>query len=303
MLRQVVLGVANRRAVRRLATGGAGRRVALRFVAGEGLEDAMRVVRRLNADGFAVSLDCLGENVSDPAMAADAKKTYLASLDRIAADGSRASVSVKLTQMGLDVDAALARENTEALVARAAEAGTSVTLDMEDHRYTDRTIEMCVALAQAYPGAVGLALQCYLHRTAEDLDRVVAAGAHVRLCKGAYKEPRAIAFHSRSDVSDSYRRLAERLLASPSYAMIATHDDSLIDHAIAVIEKTGRAPGTFEFQMLYGVRRELQRDLVRRGYPLRVYVPFGSQWYPYLMRRIAERPANVRFFVEAIARG
>ena len=302
MFRSVVLGVANRKFVRSAVTGGVGRRVALRFVAGEDLDRAIAVIRTLNAGGPAVSIDCLGENVQELVQAKVAASVYDAALDRIGREGLRANVSVKLTQLGLDIDPEAAMANASEIVARADGIASSVTLDMEDHRYTDRTIDACLALERRFPGRTGLAIQAYLRRTPEDLERVIAAGVHVRLCKGAYKESRAIAFRRRAQVDDAYARLATRLLSSDAFAMIATHDDALIDHAISEVVRLRRAPGTFEFQMLYGVRRELQRSLVERGYGLRVYVPFGGQWYPYLMRRIAERPANVRFFAEALLR-
>lgn len=303
MFKSVVLGVAGRSVVRRAVTTGVGRRVALRFVAGEDLDAAVGVTRNLNRQDLDVSLDYLGENVNDLTQAATAARVYAEALERIGAEGLRANVSVKLTQLGLDVDGASCFELADALVRRAGEAGTSVTLDMEDHRYTDRTVDVCLRLAERYADRVGVALQAYLRRTPEDLERLITRPVHVRLCKGAYQEPRTLALRSSAEVDAAYAALATRLIESPAYAMIATHDERLVDHAIREIDRTGRIPETFEFQMLYGVRRELQRRLLDRGYRTRVYVPFGSQWYPYLMRRIAERPANVRFFAEALLRG
>lgn len=303
MLRSVVLGIANRPLVRRLATGGPGRRVALRFVAGEQLDDAIAVIRSLNARGADVSLDHLGENVVDVAQAHAAAATYQAAIDRIEADGLRANVSVKLTQLGLDLPGEHDVDLVDKVVARAAAAGTSVTLDMEDHRYTDATIDACLRLAALYPGKVGVAIQAYLHRTPGDLARLIEADLHVRLCKGAYREPRAIALRRPARIDAAYASLAVQLLGSDAYAMIATHDHRLIEHAKRQIRALGRTPDSYEFQMLYGVRRELQQELLDEGHRLRVYVPFGSAWYPYLMRRIAERPANVRFFLESLARG
>jgi len=302
MLRSVVLGVANRGAIRRAVTGGLGREVALRFVAGEQLGDAIETVREINRAGAAVSLDHLGEGITDPNQAQSAAESYLDTLRRIAADGLVANVSVKLTQLGLDVDPGACNGYAARIVEAAAAAGTTATFDMEDHHYTDRTIETTIELARRHPGAAGLAIQAYLRRTPEDLERLAAEPVQIRLCKGAYKEPRAIAFQARREVDAAYAALTTRLIESPAYPMIATHDEPLIEHAIREIERVGRAPGTYEFQMLYGVRRELQRGLLRRGYTLRVYLPFGSQWYPYLMRRIAERPANMRFFAEALLR-
>jgi proline dehydrogenase len=302
VLRQVVLGIAERRSVRKLATGGVGRRVALRFVAGETLDQALEVIRSLNARGAEVSIDHLGENVTDPSMAERATQAYEQALNRIAAEALRANVSVKLTQMGLDVDGRLAYANVARVTSRARETGTTVTLDMEDHRYTDRTIDACLRLTGAFPGHVGIALQAYLKRTPADLERLIDAGAHVRLCKGAYREPRAIAHRRRSKVDEAFASLATRLMSSDAYAEIATHDEDLIRHAVAQAERRQRARETHEFQMLYGVRRELQDRLLAEGHRVRVYVPFGDQWYAYLTRRIAEKPANVRFFVEALLR-
>ena len=303
MLRSMVLSVANRTAVRKAVTGGLGRRVALRFVAGEELDQAVAVVHRLNERGFDVSLDYLGENVSDPDQARAAAGVYRAALERIDTGALRANVSVKLTQLGIDLGPGVGYENAAGVLRRAAEAGTTVTLDMEDHDYTDRTIDSCLRLSGASPGRAGVAIQAYLRRTPADLERLIDARVQVRLCKGAYKEPRAIAYHSRARVSAAYKSLATRLLSSPAYAMIATHDEELVDHAVAEVTRSGRDRDTFEFQMLYGVRREMQQRILGQGYRVRLYVPFGSQWYPYLMRRIAERPANMRFFAESLLRG
>jgi proline dehydrogenase len=286
-----------------VATGGLGRKVALRFVAGEEIDDAIEAIRAINEEGASVSVDYLGENVTDLEQAKAAAGVYLATLDRIAAESLSSGISVKLTQLGLDIDGSHAFDLIEGIVARAAEIRTTVTLDMEDHRYTERTVEAAVRLGGSFPGAVGVAIQASLHRTPADLERLIEARVQVRLCKGAYLEPRAIAYRGRSEVDAAFARLANRLITSPSYAMIATHDEQLIDHVLRQVIRTGRVPGTYEFQMLYGVRRELQRRLAADGYRVRVYVPFGSQWYPYLMRRIAERPANVRFFLESLARG
>ncbi|MCA1830774.1 MAG: proline dehydrogenase family protein [Actinomycetota bacterium] len=302
MLRSLVVGVAHNKLIRKAATGGAGRKVATRFVAGESLGEAIRVIRELNAEGASVSIDYLGENVTDLGHAAAATDMYVRALDAIGRERLLANVSVKLTAIGLDVDPAAAERNARAITERARDAGTSVTLDMEDHHYTDRTVDACVRLAGEFPGAAGVALQAYLRRTGHDLERLVESGAHVRLCKGAYLEPRAIAYRARKDVDAAFKDLATRLLASTSYAMIATHDEEMIRHAESEARRLGRAQETYEFQMLYGVRRELQSRLLSRGENLRVYVPYGEQWYPYLTRRIAERPGNVRFFAEALFR-
>ena len=303
MLRGLVVGAAHSKLVRSIATGRAGRRVAERFVAGETLDDALAAIRKLNADGATVSIDHLGENVTDLAQAKAATDVALRAMEAIEAQGLRANVSIKLTQIGLDIDTAAAADHADVIVERAARAGTTVTLDMEDHRYTDRTIDECLRLNAAHDGTVGIAIQACLRRTPEDLERLIAARIQVRLCKGAYLEPRAIALRSRRDVGAAFAGLATRLLASGSYAMIATHDEAMIRHAESEARRLGRDQGSYEFQMLFGVRRELQRQLLVAGEHLRIYVPFGEQWYPYLTRRIAERPANVRFFAEALFRG
>jgi proline dehydrogenase len=249
--------------------------------------------------GAAASLDYLGEHCTESSIAEASATTYRWMLERIEKGRLDANVSVKLTQLGLDIDQELALGNAALVVMRAAEAGTTVTLDMENHPYTDRTIDVCLRLADRFPERVGVALQAYLRRTPEDLERVVQRRVPVRLCKGAYREPSSIALQSRRDVDAAFARLATRLMQSEAYPMIATHDERLIRHAA----KVDRSRDSWEIQMLYGVRRDLQRKLIEEGYRLRVYVPFGREWYPYLARRIAERPANVRFFAEALLRG
>lgn len=283
-------------------TQGAGRRVARRFVAGETLEDAVAVARRLNDAGFLVSLDALGEAVTDATQAEAASELYLQILERIRSSGLRSEISVKPTQLGLAIDRDLCRRNLEKIVASAVEAGTTVTIDMEDHTTTERTIEMACDLARAYPDKVGVALQAYLHRSREDLRRLLEARVRIRLCKGAYKEPKSVAMRKREQISASFAALATRLLEGPSYAMIATHDESLVRIVEREVKARNLAGERFEFQMLYGVRRKLQKQLLERGHRVRIYVPFGTEWYPYLLRRLAERPSNLRFFAEAVIR-
>jgi proline dehydrogenase len=300
MLRSLILAVANRPFVRKLATGRAGRLVARRFVAGEDIEDALKVVKALNERGMTASLDYLGENVRDAAAANAAAVTYRAAIERVEAAGLRANLSMKLTQLGLDLDPEVAIGNAAVVVARAAEADTTVTLDMEDHRYTDPTIDTCLRLAHRYEGRVGVAIQAYLYRTPKDLERLIEGRVHVRLCKGAYREPRRIAYTSKGDVDRAFARLLVKLLEAGAYPMIATHDERLIRFATEQVASLRRDRETFEFQMLYGVRRDLQERLLRDGYRVRVYIPFGTEWYPYFMRRIAERPANVKFFLRQL---
>jgi proline dehydrogenase len=284
-------------------TGGVGRRVALRFVAGEDLEDALKVTKQLNERGMTTSIDYLGENIADAAAAQAATRVYLTAIDRIDAAGLRANLSVKLTQMGLDIDEEFALGNAAVVAARVVEAGSTLTLDMEDHNYTDRTVDTALRLAHRYPHRIGVAVQTYLYRTPTDVDRLNEAGVQVRLCKGAYRENRRIAYPHRKDVDAAYAALLVRALEGNTYPMIATHDPRLVAHAIRQIERIGRDPSTFEFQMLLGVRRDMQEQLVAQGYRVRVYVPFGSEWYRYFIRRLAERPANVKFFLRQLIRG
>lgn len=295
---RVVLAVTRWRWVRWLFTKTRiGRRVALRFVAGESLDDAVPAARALNEAGMPVSMDHLGEHVTDRAAAEAARDSYLACLDRIAAEGLDANISVKLTQLGMGFDDELCRGSLEALAATARASGLTVTIDMEDSDHTDVTLEMYEA-AQRTHGNLGLAIQAYLRRTPADLARIAPLGGHIRLCKGAYDEPEQIAFRSRKEVDAAFDRLCGALMGqSDAKPAIATHDEARIDAAIRLAE--GRqAP--WEFQMLYGIREALQRSIVGGGHSLRVYVPFGDAWYPYLTRRIAERPANLWFFLRAL---
>lgn len=273
-----------------------GKSLAHRFVAGETLDDAVEVASRLNESGMKVSLDLLGEEVHDAASAREASAEYLACLDRIAAEELDANISIKLTQLGLSIDEGLAVEAIGQLADRAHEVGTTVTIDMEDSRYTDATVRTYEKV-QADRGNLGLAVQAYMRRTPDDLKRLVGLGGHIRLCKGAYMEPEEVALTSKSEVDAAYAdQLRTLMAASTTVPAVATHDQDLIDLTRHLA--TDR-DGYFEFQMLYGVRTALQAELVAAGYPLRVYLPFGSQWYPYLTRRLAERPANALFFARA----
>ncbi|MBI4164670.1 MAG: proline dehydrogenase family protein [Acidobacteria bacterium] len=279
-----------------------GRKLASRFIAGETLDDATRVARRLNAEGFDVTLDYLGESVHEAAAAEEATRVYLQILDRIASEKLRSHISIKLTQLGLDIDEAQAQRNLQALWERAAALGTFVRVDMESSAHTDATLRVFRA-AQAPPEALGIVIQSYLRRSEKDVDELLRRGARVRLCKGAYKEPPDVAFPDKKDVDRNYVILTEKLLASGGYHALATHDPKMIQAAKDFARARGLGPGRYEFQMLYGIRRGLQRELVRRGYRVRVYVPFGRQWYAYFMRRLAERPANLLFLIRNLFRG
>ncbi len=274
-----------------------GRALAGRFVAGDKLDDAVEVARSLNSQGFKVSLDHLGEDVHDRASVVEATDDYVESLGRIAHFGLDANISVKATQLGLSIDEDLADESIERLAERAKEVGTSVTIDMEDSRFTEATIRL-YEKAQSAHGNVGIAIQTYLHRTPQDLARIIPLGGHVRICKGAYVEPEEIAFQSKTDVDAAFAEMLRVMMAEERIRpAVATHDQALIDLTRELA--LGRE-AYFEFQMLYGVRQELQRELVGQGHPVRIYLPFGSKWYPYLTRRLAERPANAWFFARAV---
>lgn len=292
-----VLAVTDRRAVRSLFTEStAGRRLSLRFVAGEDLDDAAAAAQALNDRGARVSLDHLGEHVTGAAEAVAARDAYLAALDRIADDQLDANLSVKLTQLGLEFDDRLAVRSLGELAERAADVGTTITIDMEEHTFTEATVTVFEEV-QAVHGNLGIAVQSYLYRTRSDLERILPKGGLVRLCKGAYAEPAAVAHQSRSRVDASFDEFLEVLMAAPGVVpAIATHDDARIELA----RRLGRGRNEpWEFQMLYGVRRRLQSELIGEGSPVRVYVPYGTAWYPYLTRRMAERPANVLFFLRA----
>ena len=272
------------------------KKLASRFVAGETADSAVAVLKELNVGGITATLDLLGESVRAAAAARGARDVYLETLDRIRQARAESHVSLKLTQMGLDIDEAVCVANIQAVVARAREHDSFVRIDMEGSAYTERTLELFKRrFHPAFGDSVGVVLQSYLRRTERDLTALLALGARIRLCKGAYNEPPEIAFPRKRDVDASYAACMERLLERGNYPAIATHDSKLLDHAKAFARRLGIPPSRFEFQMLYGVRRDLQRALRREGYNLRVYVPFGDQWYPYLMRRLAERPANLAF--------
>ena len=275
-----------------------GRKLSSRFVAGLTVEDALRVTRDLNRQGFAVSLDSLGESVRSEAQAIAAAGLYHQLLDAIAEEKLNANVSVKLTGVGMDVSHELAEKTVGDMVAHASRLQNFVRIDMEGSPYTEATIALTEHLHAKNPGAVGTVLQAYLFRTAEDAARLLRQGIRIRLCKGAYKEAASIAFPEKSDVDANYVRLMETMLPSGVFCGMATHDARMIEATERFAAEKGIAKSAFEFQMLFGVQRDLQRDLLARGYGVRVYLPFGTDWYPYFMRRLAERPANVIFLLK-----
>ncbi len=274
---------------------------ANRFVAGETLDTALGAVARLNARGITASLDLLGESVHNEAEARVAGDAYATMLDRIQAQKADANVSVKLTAMGLDISEDLCAAIMQKILQRARGYQTFVRIDMESSEYTQRTLDLFEQrLYPAYRENVGIVLQSYLYRTFDDVQRANLMKARVRLCKGAYKEPETVAYPDKKDVDANYIRCMHELILKGNYPGIATHDEAIITEAKRFARENQIAPNRFEFQMLYGVRRDLQDRLVREGYRMRVYVPFGAQWYPYLMRRLAERPANVAFLTGSV---
>lgn len=281
-----------------------GQRLSSRFVAGTEPTTALNVVEELNSQGFAVSLDYLGENVLNTNEACRTGETYHRLLDAIDRRGLNCHVSVKLTQMGLDLDVGLARQIVGALVRHAAQIGSFVRVDMEGSRYTEATLELVRNLHQEHSckGHVGAVIQSYLRRSATDLADMLQHGIRIRLCKGAYAEPSDIAFPRKLDVDANYLSLAQMLLGSESFHAFATHDYRIITEIQRIARNQNISADRFEFQMLYGVRRDLQRAIVNEGYRMRVYVPFGTAWYPYFMRRLAERPANVVFLAKNLFR-
>ena len=272
-----------------------------RFVAGETLDSALAAVAKLNARGITASLDLLGESVYNEAEARRASEAYIAMLDRIHERKADANVSVKLTAMGLDISEDLCVVIVHTILQRARDYGSFVRIDMESSEYTQRTLDLFEQrLYPAYPQNVGIVLQSYLFRTFTDVERAILLKARVRLCKGAYKEPETVAYPDKKDVDANYIRGMHELMLRGNYPGIATHDEAIIREAKRFAKANDIAPDRYEFQMLYGVRRDLQDQLVREGYRVRVYVPFGTQWYPYLMRRLAERPANVAFLTGSV---
>lgn len=272
------------------------KRLASRFVAGESLDQALSVGRKLNSEGITVTLDHLGESVSTLDEAAQARDVYLRTLCAIHDSGIQGNVSLKLTQFGLDLSFDQCRSNVEQLVKRAQELDSFVRVDMESSEYTDRTLDVVNGLFDQYR-AVGVVIQAYLFRSKGDVENLCSRGIRVRLCKGAYLEPHSVAFAAKADVDRNFIELMKILLDRGTYPAIATHDSRMIDATKAYAASRKISRDQFEFQMLYGIRRDLQRQLVSEGYRLRLYVPFGKAWYPYYMRRLAERPANVFFML------
>ena len=299
-LRALFLWLSNRRWLARVALGTPLlRRMPLRFVAGTTLNDAVASVRALNAAGATATLDVLGESVDDRASADRAAAAYVEAIERIAAEGLEANVSIKLTQMGLD----LGVDECLEVLAPVADAGDRhevfIRIDMESSATTDRTLEV-VRRLRADGHDVGPVIQSYLRRSPDDVERLAADRVRTRICKGAYAESPEVAHQERVAIGDAFVLLCEQLLRADAYPGVATHDPDMIERVAAFARERGIGHDRFEFQMLYGVRRDLQRQLIERGYRLRIYVPYGTEWYPYFMRRLAERPANVLFVLRSV---
>jgi proline dehydrogenase len=305
MFRSIFIALSESKILRAIAERSRiGRRLSSRFVAGMTVEDALTATAATTALGMSVSVDNLGENVTNLAEAEESAALYHEMLDQIAARKLNANVSMKLTHMGLDVDEKASREITSKLVEHAARIENFVRIDMEGSPYTEKTLQVVRELHRrpGHSGRVGAVIQSYLFRSEKDVETLCAEKVRIRLCKGAYKEPPEIAFQKKEDVDANFVNLMKMLLKSGTYHGIATHDPKMIDATIAFASTEKIAANQFEFQMLYGVRRDLQQKLVREGWRMRVYIPFGTEWYPYLMRRLAERPANAVFILKNLLR-
>jgi len=297
MLRSILLKFSNSKALAHWVTSnGTTRRMSHRFVPGEVLDEAMGAAHACNDGGMLVTLDCLGENVSTPADAQKVRDTYLAIYDRLAQEKLKANVSCKLTQLGLDLSPEFCEGLVLSIAERAAAYESFLRIDMESSIYTQRTVEL-VKRVRAQNPCVGAVIQSYLYRSENDIHDLLSYGCRIRLCKGAYKESEEVAFAKKEDVDANFLKLMRILLVSGFYHGIATHDPRMIAGTIRFAAERKISKDDFEFQMLYGVRKDLQRQLVRDGYRLRIYIPYGQEWFPYFMRRLAERPANLAFFI------
>ncbi|MGB2895569.1 MAG: proline dehydrogenase family protein [Anaerolineales bacterium] len=319
MLRAFLLYLSNADWVRNIITRWrVARKMASRFVAGDTLDDALIAIRKLNEKGLLTTLDCLGENVTASEDAVKAKDTYLEMLERLHEAGVKSNCSMKLSQLGLELDFGLCLANMRSIASRAAEYGTLVRIDMEDSNTIERTLQIYNTLKDEGLTNIGLVIQSYLYRSEEDVRNLLEQGTRIRLCKGAYNEPAEVAFPKKSDVDANFDRLAALMIDAaqsqgsesasadgkfPPITALGTHDEKRTIFACTHAQKTGFPKEALEFQMLYGIRSDLQDALHASGYPVRVYVPFGTEWYPYFMRRLAERPANLWFFITALFRG
>ena len=306
MLRSLFIYLSESRRLRALAENSLGQKFSSRFVAGTQVEDVLLATRSVNQSGMGVSVDNLGENVTNVEEARASAALYHQLLDDIAAQKLNANVSLKLTHMGLDVDEKFAYDQVSDLVAKAASMNPQnfVRVDMEGSPYTQRTLDFVYELHRrpGHRGCVGAVIQSYMRRSQSDVEKLLSEGIRIRLCKGAYKEPPEIAYQKKSEVDDNYVRLMKILMKSKVYHGLATHDENIINQAKVFARQEKIPADAFEFQMLHGIRRDLQQSLVKEGWRMRVYIPFGTEWYPYLMRRLAERPANALFLAKNLLR-
>jgi len=302
MTRNFFLYLSQQQRLRRwMETSPVARKLTSRFIAGETLDDELKVSAQLQGQGILTALDHLGENVTSLEEASAAAAAYLLALDQIAARGLPATVSIKATHFGMDISETACYDNVLRVAARARQIGSRVEIDMESTAYTERTLALVVGVAQQV-GDIRLAMQAYLYRTPADIDRLNQLGIRVRLCKGAYNEPPALAHPDKAAVDRCYLELMHRLFEHGTDPAIAGHDDRMIQEAMRYSRQRGIAPDGFEFQMLYGIRGDLQREVLEQGFRLRLYVPYGAAWYPYFMRRLSERPANVWFVARSLFR-
>jgi len=301
LFKGTLLYLANRRPVQRLVTRhDLLRGLTQRYVAGEELADGIVVAETLNTQGLLVSLDHLGESVTNPATARRAVAAYLEALEALTSEQVEGNVSLKLTQLGLDLSRDMCMAHLRKILERARDLDSFVRIDMESSAYTQRTLDVHQELWNAGFHNVGIVLQAYLYRTAADVERAIEMGVQVRLCKGAYLEPSRVAFAEKAEVDANYVRLMERLLVAGHHPAIATHDERLVNRVLEMARAKSISPDRFDFEMLFGVRRDLQLRLVNSGWRVRVYLPYGQEWYPYLVRRLAERPANLGFFARSL---
>ncbi len=298
MLKAILLYLSRQKAIQGFMMNfGVTRRVVNRFVSGEELEDGLNAVRKVNSEGALATLDHLGEEVSEPEEAIAATEVYLNALDKINQNGVNTNVSVKPTQVGLKIDKKLCEENFAKIIERAKKYDSFVRMDMEGSDCTQDTLDVFYSLRKKYDN-VGIVIQTYLYRSEKDVEDIQKLGGRIRLCKGAYKEPKEIAFPKIQQVDDNFIKLMEKMLVSGIYHGIGTHDEKIIQKTKEFAGKNNLSKESFEFQLLYGIRTELQYQLLKEDYKVRIYIPFGKQWYPYFMRRLAERPANLFFFLK-----
>lgn len=303
MLRAILIGLSHSEKLRSFTIKNSfARKTAKRFVAGESLKEGLEVAKKLNKLGISTTMDFLGENTKTKEEAINCSKEIIKIIESIEKEKIVSNVSIKLTQLGLDLGEEFCEDIINSIVEEAKRRNNFVRIDMEGSQYTEKTLNLFYKIFEKYKN-VGIVIQAYLYRSLKDVEEIIAKGARIRLCKGAYKEPKSIAFPRKRDVNDNFIKITKLLLDSGIYHAIATHDENMIKATISYVEEKNIKKDSFEFQMLYGIRRDLQTKLVKDGWKVRVYLPYGTHWYPYYMRRLAERPANLFFILKNIFRG